>query len=222
MAAEAEAWVNENDAKFIVARQRLLAKGLYVDGGGAFKAVVGESSSFEVRRKTGLRVAIDIPLAIELRNEANELVPTKVEALAGVPGARRVVYRVPTRGVYTCNVYALPPLAAAPAAAVAAGSANTSESRIDVSGSPFLIQAEKAGGRAPLPTSIEFVDFIKGMALSVFQGASEGENVGAHQTRLEGRLKTLGLKASPVPLDADCQFFAVADQLFRRGKIIIY
>lgn len=148
MAAEAEAWVNQNDAKFVVARQRLLvralvvfalastntkirlcaptqAKGLYIDGAGAFKAVVGEASSFEVRRKAGLKPNVDIPLAIELRNDVNELVSTKIEAISGVAGARRVLYRIPKRGVYTCNVYALPPAATSSSAAgiVVSGSA---------------------------------------------------------------------------------------------------
>jgi hypothetical protein len=220
MAAEAEAWVNEHEEKFVIARQRLLAKGLYIDGAGAFKAVVGDASSFEVRRKPGLAAKLDIALSVELRAENNALVAVKIDPLPGVPGARRVSYKLPTRGVYTCNVYASPPSAATGASSSSSSSssaaANGDTHRIDVSGSPFLIQAERAAGRAPLPASIEFIDFIKGMALSVFQGAAE-ENVGAHQQRLEARLKALGLKATPVPFDADCQFFVVADQLFRHG-----
>jgi predicted acylesterase/phospholipase RssA/PII-like signaling protein len=212
MAAEAEAWVNDNDAKFLVARQRLLAKGLYVDGAGAFRCVVGETASFEVRRKRGLAPSVDIPIVVDLCNDANEPVPTTITPLEGVPGARRVTFKVPLRGVYTCNVHA------APAPPTAPGNVDKDDltEPIDVSGSPFLIQAELASGAPPLPSSIEFIDFIKGMPLSVFRGASD-ETSGAHQQRLDARLKTLGLKVTPVPLDADCQFYAVAEQLFRRG-----
>ncbi len=213
MAAEAEAWVNENDHRFMVARQRLLAKGLYIDGAGAFSCVVGTTASFEVRRKQGLAASVDIPIFVELRNDTNEVVPTTVTPLDGVPGARRVTFKIAARGVYSCNVYAQPSLPAAPA--VVEPSEDLLE-RMDVSGSPFLIQAELASGAPPLPSSIEFIDFIKGMPLSVFPGASD-ETSGAHQQRLDARLKALGLKVAPVPLDADCQFYAVAEQLFRRG-----
>jgi hypothetical protein len=213
VASETEAWVNGNEKLFLVAKQRLLAKSLYIDGSGAFKCVVGERATFEVRRKAGLQAGVSIALLVDLRDDANQPVPCKIEPISDVPGARRVSYTIGAGGVYTCNVYAVPgdgsglssssSSAAATSSSAAPPAAPNDAAKIDVSGSPFLIQANEAGGRGALPDSIEFIDFIKGMPLSVFQGASE-ENPGSHQQRLDARLKALGLKSTVVPLDADC------------------
>jgi hypothetical protein len=119
-------------------------------------------------------------------------------------------------------VHALPPAPAAtapPLRPLPTKDDAASETRIDVSGSPFLIQAELAVGRGAAAVVDRVHRLHQGhAALGVPAARPRTRTSGAHQTAARGRAsRRSASRSTPVPLDADCQFYAVAEQLFRRG-----